>query len=199
MIPKGAVALLPLLGELVCQLWPGSDPALFAGQIEQETCPSLESKLCWNPRAELKTTREYGFGLGQLTITERFDNYREATKTIKELGDWKWENRYDPRMQMIALVSMDRRLWVSAGDLASTPVDRVAFMLSSYNGGFGGLLSDRRLCATTPGCDKTKWFKNVEATSLKAKLAASGYGKSFYQINREYVSNILLKRMPRYF
>ena len=47
----------------------------LAAQVEQETCPSLKSAKCWNPRAELKTSREYGFGLGQLTVTQKFDNF----------------------------------------------------------------------------------------------------------------------------
>jgi membrane-bound lytic murein transglycosylase MltF len=80
----------------------------------------------------------------------------------------------------------------------ATPLDRLAMTLASYNGGRGGLTNDRRMCAASPGCDPSRWFGNVERTSRKAKTAAKGYGKSFFETNREYPRNILLLRRVRY-
>lgn len=76
---------------------------------------------------------------------------------------------------------------------AASDRDRISFTLSAYNGGEGGLLKDRRLCANTPGCDPSKWFGHVEKTSTKTKLPGP-YRKSFFEINREYVTNVFTRR-----
>jgi membrane-bound lytic murein transglycosylase MltF len=70
--------------------------------------------------------------------------------------------------------------------------------LAAYNGGLGGLAQDRRLCRATPGCDQSKWTGHVEKTSYKAKIAVKGYGKSFFEINREYVRNVMNIRKAKY-
>lgn len=198
MIPALAQVYLPVLASVTLALWPDMpDPALLAAQVEQETCISLTHSKCWNPRAELKTSREYGFGLGQLTVTKKFDNFKAAKGWDKSLADWQWGQRYDPQMQLRALVAYDRNLYRSV-TFGQTDRDRLAFMFSAYNGGLGGLIKDRRLCASTPGCDQNRWVGNVEHTSFRARTAVSGYGKSFFQINREYVHNIMVVRSPKY-
>lgn len=196
-IPALALGLLPALACERDAHWPDSpDKALFAAQIEQETCITLKHPKCWNPKAELRTSREIGFGLGQLTVTKRFDNFAAARGWDKSLADWRWSDRHNPRYQMRALVVYDRNLYRQVrwadGD------ERFAFALSAYNGGMGGVIKDTRLCAATTGCDRSKWFGNVERTSLKARTAVKGYGKSFYQINREYVVNVMRVRPEKY-
>ena len=171
--------------------------SVLAAQVEQETCPSLKSSKCWNPRTELKTSREYGFGLGQLTITSRFDNFVEARKLHSSLRDWKFEDRYDPARQLRTMILMNKSGYNRLSQVKSR-VERLAMALSQYNGGFGGLSSDRRLCAQIEGCDPGKWFGNVELHSLKSKVASKGYGKSFFEINREYVRNIFYVRRVKY-
>lgn len=198
MIPALAQVYLPVLASVITMLWPTMpDPALIAAQIEQETCPSLTSKKCWNPRTELKTDREYGFGLGQLTVTPKFNNFVAAQGWDKSLAGWKWEDRFSANMQLRALVAYDRNLY-SQIRFGASDQDRLAFMFSSYNGGLGGLLKDRRMCAATPNCNPDVWFGHIERTSFRAKTAVSGYGKSFFHINREYVSNIMLIRSAKY-
>ena len=59
-------------------------------------------------------------------------------------------------------------------------------------------MSDRRVCQATAGCDPGRWFGHVEKTSLKARAAIKGYGKSFFDINREYVVNVLQVRRSKY-
>lgn len=200
-LPRRAREYIPILQSEQYRLWPElQQPPLLAAQVEQETCPSLRHRQCWNPRAELKTSREQGVGLGQVTRTARFDTLAELRKSYRmELADWAWdsESLYDPRMQLRGLVLGDLQCWrVIRG--AATERDRLAFTFAGYNGGLGGVASDRKLCGGTPGCDSRIWFGNVERTSLKAKTVASGYGRSFFDVNRDYVRNIMVVRVKKY-
>lgn len=197
-IPVNSKQYLPILNKAIDDVWKDlSIRSMEAGQIEQETCISLTHKKCWNPKAELKTSREYGFGLGQITITDKFNNFEEIKKMDKFLKDWKYEDRYDPYRQLRALVVYDHFIYSKVIGSYSD-YDRLAFTLAAYNGGLGGLIQDRQLCKTITGCESNKWFGNVENTSRKSKKKSSGYGKSFFEINREYVSNILLIRRQKY-
>lgn len=198
MIPALATLYLPLLATVTAALWPSMpDKPLLAAQIEQETCITLKHPKCWNPKAELKTAREYGFGLGQLTITAKFNNFVAAQGWDESLKGWQWQDRYDPEMQMRALVAYDRNLYRQIR-FGASEADRLAFMFSAYNGGLGGLLKDRRLCAGAANCNPERWFGHVEQHSFRARTAAKGYGKSFFEINREYVRNIMTVRVGKY-
>ncbi len=197
-LPPNALLYLPVLRAEVAQFWPGlATPSVLGAQVEQETCVSLKSRGCWNPHTELKTDREYGFGLGQITITSRFNVFNEVKALDPSLRAWAWADRYNPQLQLRALLLKDKQTYDYVTG-ARTPIDRLAFTFAGYNGGMGGVSSDRRLCQATPGCDSGVWFNNVERTSLKAKSVASGYGQSFFQINRGYVVNILRTRRGKY-
>lgn len=203
--PDAAKPLLPLLKQAQTAYWPDMPlPSTLGAQVEQETCITLKHKMCWNPRAELKTSREQGVGLGQLTRafnangSTRFDAMGDLTKSYsKELAGLNWQNPYDPALQLRALVLKDKQ---SCGLIKNTASgkDQLAMCFAAYNGGLGGLNSDRKVCAGTKGCNPGVWFGHVEQTSLKAKAAVSGYGKSFFAINREYVTNIMVVREVRY-
>lgn len=196
-IPQNFMFHKDTLVEVMKRKWPDIPyPSAIAGQIEQETCITLTHKKCWSRFAELKTSRERGVGLGQHTMTSRFDALAEARGLDSDLKEWNWDSPYSAEMQMVALLAMMKRnygIFKSTSDL-----DRYAFALAAYNGGIGGIQADQRICRNTKGCDDKLWFGNVENTSLKAKVKVSGYGKSFFEINREYPVNILLKRRQKY-
>lgn len=203
-VPARAKEHLPALIEAQQAIWPDAPtPYFLAGQIEQETCISLKHSKCWNPRAELNTSRENGVGLGQFTRAYRkdgsirFDKISELAAAHASLRGWSWETRYDPGYQLKAIVEMDRGIYMRQRGAASA-ADRLAFSLSAYNGGESGLLMDRRLCANTPGCDSTRWRGHVERTCTKSKVPHPGYRLSFCEINREYPHNILFLRAPKY-
>jgi hypothetical protein len=204
-LPQRAHEYAPMVCAEVRAGLPGVSPcAEFGGQVEQETCPSLASTKCWSPRAELKTPREYGFGLGQLTIAYdakgavRFSAFDDVRRITPALRGWDFKDRYDPAMQIKALVSMDRACLLGFASGAATPADAHAMMFACYNGGAGGLRSDRLVCRNTRGCDPSRWWGNVESTSNKSRARWQGYGKSAFEINRDYPRNIMRVRAPHY-
>lgn len=203
-IPKRAEQYIQQLVDAQKLLWPNAPSAHFiAGQIEQESCITLNHTYCWNPNAKLQTSREHGVGLGQFTRAYnkdgsiRFDVIDDLSKRHPELDGWNWDTRHEAEYQLKAIILMDKGIYDRVKGAASV-TDRLAFTLSAYNGGEGGLRVDRRLCSNTPGCDPAKWKGNVEKTSTKSKVPHPQYKKSFFQINREYVTNVLDKRGPKY-
>jgi hypothetical protein len=191
-IPPLALVYLPQLKKETLTYWPEATPrSILAAQVEQESCVSLKSKRCWNPRVELKTDREYGFGLGQLTITSKFNAFEEVRTMDASMRDWRWEDRYNAAYQLRAIVLKNRANYRRVTRMTSDVETQMAFTMAAYNGGLGGLMKDRVVCQNTAGCNPARWFGHVERTSTKSKTAVKGYGKSFFEINREYVRNAL--------
>lgn len=184
------------LNEAVDVVWPDAPRRSFFGaQVERESL--------WNPQAQLcvpkpTCSRERGIGLGQMTITPRFNVFTEVQQLHPLLRDWQPKDYFDPRLQLIAIVAKDRQHYRQCTPLMANPDEILACAMSAYNGGFGGFSADRRLCSNTKGCEPTKWFGHVEHTSLKAKTALQGYGKSFFQINRGYVCEVVVRQAKKY-
>jgi hypothetical protein len=203
-LPPNAVPLIPVLRRTLDQLWPDLPLRSFMGaKIEQETCISLKHKKCWSSRAELKTSREYGFGLGQTTIaynkdgTERFNVWKDLTKLDPVLKQkWTWENRFDAELQIRAGVIKSKMSYHAVRFPVASDYEHLAFGAATYNS--GSVLTDRKICIQTPGCDPSRWFGHVEKYSTKSKIVQPGYGKSFHDIRTEYPRNILIVRRPRY-
>lgn len=94
----------------------------------------------------------------------------------------------DPRWAIRALVAYDA--WLIRRNPGATPCDTWAFALSAYNGGEGWLRRDQRICDTQPGCDRTRWFGNVELHTARAPWAR--------RENRHYPLRILRLWAPKY-
>lgn len=203
-IPDRAVALMPDVIQAIDDIWPDMPMrSYFPAQIEQESCISLTHSKCWNPRAELKTAREYGFGLGQITIaykadgTERFNVFEEVKLQHPDLRNWAWEDRYNPLLQIKAIVVKNRVNWGAIKWETADLDNKMAFLATFYNG--GNPSRDRQLCVNTPGCDPSKWWGNVEKYSIKFKTKLKEYGnRSLFEISREYPVNVLRVRRPKY-
>jgi hypothetical protein len=182
-------------------------PSYFGALIEQESCISLTHSRCWNSRAQLKTSREEGGGLGQFTRAYdsagalRFDAIAEVRSLDpKALAEFSWTTVYtraDLSMRAILVKVRDCYSRLDRQTLASDE-NLVAFCDASFNGGFGGLLQDRRLCDAQPACDANVWFGQVENYSAKSRQKWQGYGKSAFAINREHVENTLRLRRAKY-
>ena len=182
--------------------WPEHPaPWLLAALVEQESCISLRHSRCWNPSARLKTSREEGAGMGQITRAYRadgslrFDSLEGLRRQYgAAMGELSWGNVYTrPDLQLRGIVLMSRD--------AARPFRAASAMLAfgdaGYNGGVSGVQKERRACALTDGCDAGQWFGNVEAHCLKSRQPLYG-GRNACDINREHVHNVFLVRAAKY-
>ncbi len=204
-IPKNAETYLPDLKLTLDKYWLDKPmPEYFGGLIEQESCVSLTSRRCWSPTSQLKTPREEGAGLGQLTRAYRsngslrFDSLSDLRrKHYEALKDLSWTNIYSrPDLQMRSIVLMIGDIYGNLYNITN-PTDRMQFTDAAYNGGLAGVYKERRACGLRSDCDPQKWFGNVEKVCLKSKSPLYG-DRSACDINREHVYNVFEIRAPKY-
>ncbi|MCK9516975.1 MAG: hypothetical protein M0Q87_13200 [Ottowia sp.] len=204
-IPERAFQYLPIVYSEAERLMPDMPyPYYFGSLIEHESCISLKHSRCWSPTSRLKTSREEGAGLIQITRaynsngTLRFDTLSELRRShIQELRDLSWGNVYQrPDLQIRAGILLTKRNH-KALHMVKDPWERLAMTDSAYNGGLGHVNKDRRLCGLKANCDPQKWFSNVELHSVKSRKPLYA-GRSAYTINRQHVHDTLYIRMPKY-
>lgn len=177
-IPSGAIKYLPTLKAEQQKYWPSHpSPWNLAGLAEQESCISLTHSKCWNPTVQLKTAREEGAGILQVTRAYRadgslrFDTLTDLRSKYAPLADMSWQNIYSrPDLQLRALVLLSKE---SAAPFAHTS-SPLEFGDSAYNGGVSDVKKSRRACAMSPGCDPQKWFDNVERHCVKSRQIIYG-------------------------
>lgn len=205
-VPARALPLLPVLRQQVAQVWPDMPtPAYFGALVEHESCITLTHPRCWSPASRLRSAREEGAGLGQLTRAwssdgrPRFDALADARRLDpRGLAELRWETVYQrPDLQLRSLVLMTRSTYGRLTPLVPAHGPRLAMTDAAYNGGFGGVLNERRACALRSACDPDQWFGHVERICLKSKAPLYA-GRSACDINRHHVADVLLQRMPRY-
>lgn len=196
-LPPGAVTHLPILQQEIAARWPAMPmPSMLAALVEQESR--------WKVGATLKTSREEGVGLGQFTRAYtsdgrlRFDALAEVRRLDPSLASWTWEDRYNPRMQLRAITVKVRDCHFRMRRMGVDEYNSLAMCDSSYNGGEGDLMADRRLCGAVAGCNPKIWFKNVELYSRKSSVKWQGYGESPRSINRGHVRNVMIVLRPKY-
>ena len=179
--------------------------AYLASLIEHESCISLTHSKCWNSKSRLKSAREEGAGLGQITKafkadgSIRFDALSDLKhKYQKELYDLNWQVVYDrPDLQIRALALMMRDNYQYFSKYVKDNHEAYAFADAAYNGGLGGVDHERRACKLASWCDPNRWFDNVEKLCLKSKVALYG-NRSACDINRHHVRDVLLNRRAKY-
>jgi hypothetical protein len=203
-IPAQAPQHLPTLRAVQRAQWPAMPaPWVLAGQIEKESCITLKHPRCWNAASRLKSAREEGAGLGQITRTWRadgslrFDALAEMRAAHPELAAWSWSNVYQrPDLQLLAIVLKNRDNW-GAFAAVRDPAQRLIFSTLSYNRGVGGVRSEMRACALAPGCDPQRWAGNVERTCTASRQPLYG-GRSACDISRAYPLDVIERRAPKY-
>lgn len=204
-VPTAAVQLLPTLRAEQRAHWPDHPaPELLAALVEHESCTSLKHSRCWNPASRLKSAREEGAGLGQITRTwrkdgsQRFDSLQEMVARHPALAGWSWGNVYQRAdLQLRAVVLMSRDNFRSLARVVHEVPAVLAFADAAYNGGLAGVQNERRACAQVPGCDPQRWFGHVARHCLKSKTALYGQ-RSACDINRHHVTDVLLVRAGKY-
>lgn len=203
-VPERAKQYLPMLKAEQSARWPDHPwPPMLAGMAEQETCPSLTHSKCWSPLARLKTQREEGAGLGQLTRTwrkdgtQRFDALAELRDLHPALRELSWATIYQrPDLQLRALVLKSRDDFRALGQIRSI-ANRLVFQVAAYNRGRGAVQDERRLCQVTPDCDPQLWWGHVERTCTASRDPIYS-GRSACDINRSHVAKVVEQRAPRY-
>lgn len=182
---ENAERLLPVFEQVLDQHWIQAPMThIMCGQVEQESG--------WRPKAELKTYREYGFGLGQITITSRFNNF-EAARKLKPLKNWAWEERFDPECQLIYLTITDRSNYSQLRPHFDSIEDTWAASLVAYNAGMGTVLQRR---AIAPATLRRRWFLGLDSVFLKHEDRLL-YGKPLGQARNEYPIKVF-KRAAKY-
>jgi len=208
-IPQNAYDYLPQVYEEVARIIPElSTPYYFPALIEHESCicirPSRRCRRCFNPRSRLKTWREEGAGLFQLTRTF-YRNGRvkwDIVRTLKRenpelLSELNWYNIYDrPDLQIRAGLI----LWKSNWNRLSSNIDeenRRRFADAIFNGGWKFFNRERKTCGLRYDCDPNVWYGNVADISSGRNRRALYSGKTAWQINRRHVRDVEA-RMNKY-
>lgn len=180
-------------------------PSIIPSLIEHESCISLTHSKCWNPKSRLKTSREEGAGLGQLTRayrndgTIRFDTLTELVKrNPRDLYGLNWSTVYDRAdLQIRAMLILYNRNFSMFNKEEIDYLDRLAFSDAAYNGGYGGVVKDMQLCKMRTNCNEYVWFDNVEMTCTKGTKILYG-NRTACDINRHHVTDVLKNNLPKY-
>lgn len=204
-IPPKAFPLLPVYNQEVQRLMPGFEfPFYFPALTEHESCISLKHSKCFDARSELKTAREWGVGLGQITVayradgSVRFDKLTEMRNQYNsELKELSWLTvKERPDLQIRAIVLMTRDSY-KALFMVKDPLQRLKMADVAYNAGLGSVKKDRQLCGLRPGCDPQIWDGNVETNSQVSRKPIYG-NRSAYDISRNHVKDTTVIRLPKY-
>jgi len=172
--------------------------------IEHESCISLKHSRCWKSTSELKSAREQGVGLGQVTRafredgSVRFDTLTNLKNMYRnELKEASWDiikNRPDLQIRMIVLLLKNdyKGLYAVKNDMP-----RLHFTDSAYNGGIRDVHRSRRACGLANNCDPQFWFENTERYIAKSPKVLYG-NRSSIDINKYHVYDIFRVRLPKY-
>ena len=203
-VPDRALQYLPTLAAEIDSHWPDVPLRHYLpGLIEHESCITLTHSRCWSPTSRLKSAREEGAGLGQLTRAwrpdgaQRFDALQEMRDRHPALAGLDWATVYQrPDLQLRAVVLKVRGDYLALRAV-DDPLERLAMADAAYNGGLSGLQRERRACHISPTCDPSRWWGHVETHCLKSRAVLYA-GRSACDINRHHPADVLRHRAPKY-
>jgi len=138
----------------------------IGGQVERESD--------WKPTAQLKTSREHGMGLTQITIAydsngkERFNNFKNAV-AIKQLKNWNWrKDPYNVKYQLTYLVLQDKSNFNMVRKYMINDEEAMKTTLVCYNAGEGRWLM-RRTVAKAKGIPSDRWTGGLDHAYTKGE------------------------------
>lgn len=195
-LPGVSQQYLPQLGKEVSGYWPSLPIREFpAGVIDQESG--------WKLHATLKTSREFGCGLGQFTVafradgSVRFNAIDEMRRQSPSLAGWDVANCYQVNYQLRAVVLKLKNSWRNCSAVMRGNDNSLMCIAGQYNGGAGSTTNRIRACRAQPGCDSKLWVGNLDQQCPQAKVKVAGYAESFCEINSKYPSRVWV-RMPKF-
>ena len=202
-IPANAPQYLPTLAALQKTHWPGMpSPEMLAGQTEKESCITLTHSRCWSATSRLKSAREEGAGLGQITRAYRangalrFDALAELRAKHPALAAWNWTNVYQrPDLQLLAIVLKNRDNWLNFCAVRSES-DRLRFALKANNRGVSSVMAEMRACGLRAGCDPQRFHGHAGDTCTASRRPIYG-NRSACDISLAYMPGIEV-RSPKY-
>lgn len=180
------------------------DRSYVPALIEHESCIRLTHKRCWSSTSQLKSQRELGVGLGQITKAYnadgslRFDSLNDLRNRYRLLlQEASWDTIYQrPDLQIRMIVLMLRDNW-NRLHMVKNDDARRDMMDVSYNGGSGNLQKERRVCGMMKDCDPNIWFKNVERYCQRSRKILYG-DRSACDISRDHPRDVIFNRLPKY-
>ena len=185
-IPPGAVKNLPVMKKAFLSIWPQA-PMLHipAGQVEQESD--------WNEHATLRTSRELGRGLCQMTVTKKFNIYLDAVK-YKALKGWDWKNDpYNAEKQLTFLAYQDRDHYNESK--AINAEEQWKITLVRYNAG-DGRINARRRYAIAKGLPTDRWTGGLELAHSPLENSIL-YGSTLWKMVNAYPT-LIFKKAEKY-
>jgi hypothetical protein len=204
-IPPQAFKYKDIINSEITQYFPNIPTKNYIPALaEHESCISLTNKKCWNSFSQLKSKREEGGGIFQVTRaynkdgTIRFDSLSNMQRTYKQdLKEANWGIIYQrPDIQIRIGVLMVRDDYKKLYNV-SNEMNRLQMTDSSYNGGLKAVLDARRACGMALNCDPNIWFGNVEKYLNKSRKPIYGT-RSPYDINTHHVEDVFHYRLPKY-
>lgn len=204
-IPKQAYQYFSVIKKEQERLLPDfPHPYYFPALIEHESCIHLKHSKCWNPRSQLKTSRELGIGYFQITKAYRkdgsirFDTLSDLRKKyMNELRDLSWSNiKTKPELQIRAGILLSKNNYNQLYKIKDD-YQRLAAADAAYNGGLRSVHQRRHKCGLKKGCDPQIWFGHLEHMVVKSTKPLYA-GRSAQEINTHHVKDVLKTRMSKY-
>lgn len=204
-IPENCQSLVPVVSQETKAWMPAfHDTWYFSALIEHESCISLKHSKCCSPKSQLKTKREWGAGVGQVTQaynpdgSVRFDTLGDLKNRYRnELKDLNWGNILErPDLQVRAMILLSRGNYNQFLSVKEE-IERIRMMDSAYNGGAKSVTNARITCGLAKDCDSQVWLGNVDRY-LKKSTKAIYAGRSALDINLHHVKDVTITRRGKY-
>ena len=204
-IPQKCAGLVPIVKQETRSYLPDVGSGWYFGAlVEHESCISLKHSKCCSPNSQLKTTREWGAGVGQITKaynsdgSVRFDALSDLKNRYKaELKELTWDNvLMRPDLQVRAMVLLTKGNYNTFFPVKDN-LERLRMTDSAYNGGAKAVTNARTVCGMAKGCDPQVWFGNVERYINKSKKPIYA-GRSALDINLHHVKDVTVTRKDKY-